>query len=84
MYTPLDPAFNLAANMRALRAIRAESRSKVAKAVGVSPLSLHLWESGKSLPKTANLMKLASYYGVTVMTLMDSNVLLAPMYRSDK
>lgn len=45
---------------------RGLSSYKVAKDTGVSQTALSNWRSGKSLPTTKTLQKLADYFGVTI------------------
>ena len=43
---------------------------KVAKCAGVTQTSLSNWKSGKSIPSTPTLQKIADYFGVTIDYLM--------------
>lgn len=38
----------------------------VAKEIGFAPTVFSDWKSGKSMPKTDKLLKIAEYFGVTV------------------
>ena len=46
------------------------SQTEVAKALGVNQASVSYWESGKTQPRSAQLLKIAKLYGVTVDELL--------------
>ncbi len=46
---------------------------KVSKDTGVSQTALSNWKSGKSVPTTKTLQKLADYFGVTIDYLMNKD-----------
>lgn len=46
------------------------SQRMVAKELGITDASVSLWETGKTLPRTALLPKLAALYGCTVDELL--------------
>lgn len=78
----MDPVFNFAANFRALRAIYGMSIKDVAKDLKVSPSTVVSWEHGRSAPQPQHIMDIAEYFGVTVMTLVDLNALIKPLYKA--
>ena len=49
------------------------SQVKVGKALGISDAAVSLWETGKTLPRAALLIKLAALYGCTVDELLAGN-----------
>lgn len=53
-----------------LRKNRNLSQAELAEAIGVDQTAVHLWESGKTKPRIENLMKLASYFNVSVDELL--------------
>jgi len=56
-----------------LMAQRGVSAYRVAKETGVSQSMLSNWRTGRSIPKTESLMKIAEYFGVTVEYLMNDD-----------
>lgn len=46
------------------------SANKAAMAIGVTRAAISIWESGKGLPLSENLMKLATLYGCSVDELL--------------
>lgn len=57
----------------ALRKMRGLSQMDVAKEIGVDQTTVHLWETGKTKPRVETLMKLASYFNVTVDELLSAD-----------
>lgn len=49
----------------------------VSKATGIPPSTFSDWKSGKSLPKTEKLAKIAKHFGVSVAYFLDDDVLSA-------
>ena len=44
-----------------------KSQKEVATAIGISSSTLAMYETGRRMPKDENKVKLADYYGTTVM-----------------
>lgn len=53
-------------NFKALRIMAGMTQKQVGDALGVSPVSVHQWETGKCNPNAIRLRKLAKLYGCNV------------------
>jgi transcriptional regulator with XRE-family HTH domain len=61
----------VAGRLRKLRGDR--TQKSIAKAVGVTPMAISLYESGKRMPRIQTLNKLAKVYNTTVDALFFGN-----------
>lgn len=53
------------------RLIKGMTQDEVAKALGVSPVSVHKWENNLSYPRPGTLKRIADLYETTVDYLLD-------------
>lgn len=61
----------VAGRLRTLRGDR--TQKSIAKAVGVTPMAISLYESGKRMPRIQTMNKLAKVYNTTVDALFFGN-----------
>jgi transcriptional regulator with XRE-family HTH domain len=61
----------VAGRLRKLRGDR--TQKSIAKAVGVTPMAISLYESGKRMPRIQTMNKLAKVYNTTVDALFFGN-----------
>lgn len=59
-------------NVERLAAGKGESVYKMAKATGINPSTLSHWKTGRSVPGTQTLIKIAQYYGEPVERLVSN------------
>lgn len=78
----MDPVFNFSANFRALRGIYGLPIRTVARDLDVSVSTVANWEHGRTAPQPKHIMRIAEYFNVTVMTLVDLNSLIKPLYKA--
>lgn len=64
----------LSANLLALREAYDISQRQVAKDIGCHQASVSNWETGRTIPNVGMLVELASYYEVTVDSLLGRSV----------
>jgi transcriptional regulator with XRE-family HTH domain len=55
--------------LRRAREDKGYSQRETADHIGVIPLTIKFWESGRTFPQWENLRKLADFYGVSVVYL---------------
>lgn len=64
---------SIASKIRELRKSRQMKQEDLAKILDVSVSSISLWESGDTVPRMAQLIRMAEYFGITVSELVDSD-----------
>jgi len=70
---------NLGARIEELRTARRPrlSRERLAELIGVAPVTIFRWESGKSFPEYSSIVRLAEILGVTTHELLGTSAPLA-------
>ena len=63
----------LADNLVFLRTIKGLTQEQVAEVIGISRQSYSKWEQGETVPDIEKCDRLASFYGVTIDSLLHSN-----------
>lgn len=64
---------SIATKIRELRKSRQMKQEDLAKILDVSVSSISLWESGDTVPRMSQLIRMAEYFGITVSELVDSD-----------
>jgi transcriptional regulator with XRE-family HTH domain len=72
----VDVIRNFGANVRALRAIYQISRKKMAKDLKVSQSTIARWETGTIAPAVDDVVRIAHYFDVRYLTMLDTNPLI--------
>jgi transcriptional regulator with XRE-family HTH domain len=72
----MDIIKNFGANLRALRAIHQLNRKKMAKDLKVSQSTIARWETGSIAPAVEDVVRIAHYFGVRYLTMLDTNPLI--------
>lgn len=65
---------NLARNLRHLRILKGVTQSDIAKIIHVSRKHYRDIEQGKSIPDLETVCRLADYYGVNLLNLIELNI----------
>lgn len=63
----------MAANLRTARREKGETQEETAKAVGVTPASMGMYETGARIPRDDVKFRLAEHFGKTVAELFSFN-----------
>lgn len=72
------PAVITGPKLKAIRALKGWSQSRLAEAAGVSPVTIATFESGKSDLRSATIVKLCDALGVQVVYHVDGTTLSGP------